>query len=159
MRKILPLIVIIILFNAVGCKNLNYILLETSSKNVPNWVFDHDLITKNNDDEYLYVVGESDEQDKTLCEKNASLYAIDIIIENIYKNINNNLKNENKNDIKEKIMLNINGIETVDSYIELKKYKKSLGAKANERLYSCYKVIKIKKSSMKKIIEKLNQQD
>ena len=151
----LVLSIVCIFLNTSCCfsssKELDYTLLDTSSSKTPKWIFDHSLIKKD-DKIYKYFIGENDDYDKVKCEKGALLDAVEKIVNEISQEVikNNNLKKIKQNDLeklKDSIRIKINGIERFADYWEQKKYKykKSL---TNNKIYSCYKIVRIKKQSI-----------
>ena len=135
-------------------RELDYTLLDTSSSETPKWIFDHSLIKKD-DKIYEYFIGEYDDYDKVKCEKGALLDAVEKIINEISQEIikNNNLEKNKKNDLeklKDNIRLKINGIEKVTDYWEQKKYKYKRSLIDN-KMYSCYKIVRIKKLSINRL--------
>lgn len=165
-NKILLLASLVVcIFLNVSCsyfvkKELDYTLLDTSSNETPKWIFDNSLVKKD-DKIYKYFIGEYDDYDKAKCEKGALLDAVEKIISEVSQEIvkNNNLKKIKQNDLEKlnnNIRLKISGIENVTDYWERKKYKyKKKSSTNNNKIYSCYKIIRIKKQYISHLKKKI----
>lgn len=144
---------------------ITYTLSDISTDGeTPDWVFDDSLIgngDKNNQD-YKYFVGEDDNINKTLCTKGASANATEKVVEELSQEIKSNytkiINNDNDNldskinaTIQHNIESKLGGIERVKSYWEQRNYQQKLGADKDKKVYFCYQVVKIKKSTMKEI--------
>ena len=157
MNKVLFLVSLTIcIFLNLGCffnrKNLNYTLLDSSSIETPMWIFDHSLVEKD-DKTYEYFIGEYDDKDKIECKKGALFNAVEKIVDKIFQEIikNNNdlIKQTDTEELKNRIRININGVEKVTNYWERKRYKKLPSDK--NKIYSCYEVVRIKKELVKQL--------
>ena len=171
MKKLIIIAPVVASLAIAGCSSkrkvkkekLSYTLSDMSTNETPDWVFDDTLIGKG-DKENKYFIGEYDNVNKVLCKKGATADAteklmaeisqeVDSLFANNTSDLNGKIDTNIKADIKHKIQSKLGGIESVSSYWEQKNYKKSLGADKDEKVYSCYQVVKISKAQMKEIAE------
>ncbi len=170
-KKMLLLTPVVISLAIAGCSNkrkvkkedLSYTLSDMSTYETPDWVFDETQLGQK-DKEYKYFVGDYDNVNKVLCQKGARANATEKLVAEISQEINSIYSNKVGDDngkidakteanIKHQIQSKLGGVENVASYWEQKNYKKSLGADADKKVYSCYQAVKIKKSTMKEIAD------
>lgn len=146
---------------------ISYTLSEMSTNETPDWIFDSSELGKK-DKDYKYFVGEYENVNKVLCKKGASADATEKVVSEISQDINsqfdNDITNANENinaitnaKIKHQIQSRLGGVENVTSYWEQKHYQKTLGADADKKVYSCYQVVKIKKSAIKEISDSVTE--
>ena len=171
MKKMLVLMPVVLSLAVVSCSSkrkvqkdkLTYTLADMSTYETPDWVFDEMRIGKG-DKDYKYFVGDSDNVNKVLCKKGARVNATEKLASEISQEINStyasqvgdiNGKIDTKTEakIKHQIQTKLGGVEDVASYWEWKNYQKALGADEDKKVYSCYQVVKIKKSTMKEIAD------
>ena len=171
MKRMLVLMPVVLSLAVVSCSNkrkvqkdkLTYTLADMSTYETPDWVFDDTQIGKG-DKDYKYFIGDSDNVNKVLCKKGASANATEKLVSEISQEIhstyvsqvgdvNGKIDAKTEANIKHQIQTKLGGVESVASYWEQKNYKKSLGADEDKKVYSCYQVVKIKKSTMKEIAD------
>ena len=158
---------VVLSLTVIGCSKkrnvkkdkISYTLSDMSTNETPDWIFDSSELGKK-DKDYKYFVGEYENVNKVLCKKGASADATEKVVSEISQDINsqfdNDVNNTNENinvitnaKIKHQIQSRLGGVENVTSYWEQKHYQKALGADADKKVYSCYQVVKIKKSAIK----------
>ena len=142
---------------------ISYTLSDISTNGeTPNWVFEGTDSKWEKNKDYTYFIGEDDNKDKMLCQKGASANATEKVIEQISQEVNSkyaqSISNDNGNldkkanyEIQHQIESKLGGIEHVTAYWEQRNYQKALGADKNEKVYYCYKVVKVANKTLKEI--------
>ena len=124
----------------------------------PAWIENVEAISKD-DKEYKYFVGDFENINKTLCQKGAEARASEKAVSDIKQkirsrfvddvaNVNNEVDQQTGAALEKNLNSKLGGIETVASYWEQKNYKVDLGADADSKIYSCYAVVRVKKSTL-----------
>jgi len=178
MKKMLLSLFIVALCGIItACSSKNKIKLakptyeiidnSTREENRPNFVFGELDSKWEKDKDYTYFIGEDDNVDKTLCDKGASANATEKVVEQLSQEIkssyakvinsdNDNLDRKTSMALQHMIESKLGGVEGVAKYWELRNYKKELGADKNVKMYNCYRVVKVKKSTIQEISDSVS---
>lgn len=145
-----------------------YILIDSSKKQKPAWIENISKITDKDTKQYFYYQEYSSHTDERLCQQLAVAQVYTKIAQEFSSELDNSLVNDiksinsvnnsNVNAItKYNVKQFLTGIELEDSYIEQRKYMKSMGAEKDEIKYQCYILVKLDKNIKEQIIEKYLQ--
>ena len=139
-------------------ENFTYTIADASLDKRPEWLEDLSVLS-NGDNDYKYFIGDFENINKTLCQKGAEARASEKVVSDIKQkirsrfvddvvNVNGEVDQQTGAALEKNLNSKLGGIETVRSYWELKNYKVDLGADADSKIYSCYAVVRVKKSTL-----------
>lgn len=145
-----------------------YVLIDSSKKHKPAWIENILKVENKDTKQYFYYQEYAIHTDERLCQQLAVAQAYAKIAQefsseldsSLVSNIKsiNSINNSNINAItKYNVKQFLTGIELEDSYIEQRKYMKSMGAEKDEIKYQCYILVKLSKDIKEQIIEQYLQ--
>jgi hypothetical protein len=165
-----------ILLSFVACSGKNgkkleiekptYLILSASRDEQPLWTSDISA-TKSKPDiaEYKYFVAEANHTNKRLCTKGSSARANAVIaseaLQFIKESYGESIKSQQIDDtssynevtLAQEVQSFLTGVETEDSFYLEKGYRKKLGALEDKNEFHCYTLVKIKRSTLEKILK------
>ena len=153
--------------NAPERENFTYTIADASLDKRPEWLEDLSVLS-NGDNDYKYFIGDFENINKTLCQKGAEARASEKVVSDIKQKINSRFVDDVVNvngevdqqtgaALEKNLRSKLGGIETVRSYWELKNFKVKMGADEDEKIYSCYAVVKVKKATLDNLANNFNE--
>ena len=169
--KTTAIILSVLALMAAGCSSTrkikkDYTLVDVSSGEYPEW-----LTKPSSADEekkrrkYRYFVSESSAKNKRLCLRSAQGRATTKIAQEIVQFIKNTyaetIQSEEseeaskyaQEELVQETQTHVIGAQVFKNYWEKRRYQMELGATSDETKYSCFALVKIKKSALGKAIE------
>lgn len=148
----------------------DYVVVDSSHQDIPEWVEDLDEWIDDNDENKknsrYYTYTTDPKNDRQISCELADARAAKQVAQEVSTYINQNLASTISGDPKakkeqldqyveetlvKKVKANIVGARTIKTYWEKRRYQKDMGAKKNMDAYTCTKLIRVPKKNVKKL--------
>jgi hypothetical protein len=150
----------------------DYIVVDSSHQDVPEWVEDLDEWIDDTDDDAkrsrYYIYTSDPKNDRQISCELADARAKNQVAGEVSTFIKQNLASTISGDPKARkekldqyveetlvkdVQANLVGVQTVKTYWEKRRFQKELGAKKNKDAYTCTKLIRVSKKNLKKLFK------
>jgi hypothetical protein len=148
----------------------DYVVVDSSHQDIPEWVEDLDEWIDDNDEDKkkhrYYTYTTDPKNDRQISCELADARAAQQVAQEVSTYINQNLASTISGDPKakkekldqyveetlvKKVKANLVGVRTIKTYWEKRRFQKDLGAKKNMDAYTCTKLIRVPKKNVKKL--------
>jgi len=172
--KKLSLLLLPFIFVACSSRKLqkDYVVVDSSHQDVPEWVEDLDEWIEDTDDNakksryYTYTTDPKNDR-QISCEladarasKQVASEVSQFIKQSLASTISGDPKAKNEKldqyveeTLVKEVQAKLVGVQTVKTYWEKRRFQKDLGAKKNKDAYTCTKLIRISKTNLKKLFK------